>query len=98
MDKRVIAPGPSSSQGYPAGSRVSVHYVTRRLDTGAVVDDSRSMHNGPFSLLIGKAFIIPQWEQAINTMAMGETALFTFPDAQEVRNDQFDEFVYLHVL
>ena len=85
MDKRVTVPGQSSGGAYPAGSRVSVHYVTRRLDTGAVVDDSRNMHNGPFSLLIGKAFIIPQWEKAINTMALGETALFTFPDAQEVR-------------
>lgn len=46
-------------------------------DPAHVLDDSRTMGNGPFELLIGREFKLKIWEDMVRTMRVNELARFT---------------------
>jgi len=46
-------------------------------DPDSVIDDSRTMGNGPFELLIGREFKLKIWEDMVRTMRVKEMARFT---------------------
>eukprot|EP00045_Choanoeca_perplexa_P011287 m.118840 g.118840 ORF g.118840 m.118840 type:complete len:326 (+) comp15577_c0_seq3:73-1050(+) len=61
------------------GDKAVFHFKTVRSDTQAIVDDSRTLYNGPFELRFGKQFLLPVWEDAVKTMKIGEVARFHVP-------------------
>lgn len=44
-----------------------------------VIDDSRTMGNGPFELLIGREFKLDIWDEMVRTMRLNEVARFICP-------------------
>jgi hypothetical protein len=57
------------------------HYRACLSSNETVLDDSRKIGKDgrPFELLIGKKFSLEMWEEAIQTMRVGEVALFVSP-------------------
>eukprot|EP00911_Craspedida_sp_UC1_P000639 UC1_evm1s490 len=59
LTKTILKPGKKGDiPAYTKGCRADIHFVARRADTGAILDDSRKMGLGPFELRIGKAFVL----------------------------------------
>ena len=61
-----------------------VHFRTIRLASGdqlddVVIDDTRTLHNGPFELLFGREFKLSVWEEWVKGMLLNEVARFTCP-------------------
>jgi peptidylprolyl isomerase len=52
-----------------AGDQVSVHYVGM-LEDGTVFDDSKK-RGSPFTFIVGRAAVIPGWNEGISTMHVG---------------------------
>ena len=48
-------------------------------DPALVIDDSRTIGNGPFELLVGREFKLKIWEDMVRTMRVKEVARFTCP-------------------
>ena len=44
-----------------------------------VIDDTRTLGNGPFELLMGCEFKLDVWYDMVKTMRVGEVARFTCP-------------------
>ncbi len=71
------------------------HYVTRRVDTKAVIDDSVELGLGPFELRSGKSFVLQCWEKALRTMTVGTRATFVF--SPQVSHFHVDQTIYQFV-
>ena len=52
-----------------------------------IIDDSRTMGNGPFELLIGREFKLSVWDEIVKTMAVNEIARFTCPFQVSFKHD-----------
>ncbi len=44
-----------------------------------VIDDTRTMGNGPFELLMGREFKVDIWDEMVRTMRVDEVARFLCP-------------------
>ena len=45
-------------------------------DEDELIDDTRTLHSGPFELLIDREFKVKVWENAVKTMKIKEVARF----------------------
>lgn len=61
------------------GDSVKVHY-TGKLDDGTVFDSSRDRE--PLEFTLGEKAVIPGFENAVEGMAVGETATVNIPPAE----------------
>jgi hypothetical protein len=83
LPKRIVVAAPTPECALPAlvdGAKATFHFIARVHSTGVLVDDSRTLGKGePFELRIGKQFLLTSWEEAVQTMRVGETAVFEAP-------------------
>lgn len=68
------AEGPKAA----VGDTVSVHYVGTTLEGGVEFDNSRQ-RNQPFNFPVGKGFVIPGWDEALQLFPKGTKATLLIP-------------------
>jgi hypothetical protein len=68
VTKEVLEVGKHHSTTLIAGDSVSVHFVARSVGHDAVLLDTRALCTDPFELRLGKAFVVPELEQAVESM------------------------------
>ena len=77
IQKKVIHAGRGDLPKFKDGTKVSFHFVAKRLDGDrTLLDDSRKWIK-PMELIFGKKFKLESWEMSIETMRVGEVASFT---------------------
>jgi len=77
IQKKVIHAGRGDLPKFKDGTKVSFHFVAKRLDSDrTLLDDSRKWIK-PMELIFGKKFKLESWEMSIETMRVGEVASFT---------------------
>lgn len=76
IQKKLIHAGRGEFPKFIDGTKVTFHFVARRLDDDkTVLDDSRKWSK-PMELIFGKKFKLESWEMSIKTMKVGEVASF----------------------
>ncbi|HET7648188.1 MAG TPA: FKBP-type peptidyl-prolyl cis-trans isomerase [Gaiellaceae bacterium] len=76
VDDLVVGDGPEAT----AGAKVSVHYVGVAFRSGEEFDASWN-RGRPFEFRLGKAQVIPGWDQGVQGMRVGGRRRLTIPSA-----------------
>ena len=77
IQKKVLHAGKGEVPQFKQGTKVSFHFVSKRLDDDrTILDDSRKWVK-PMELIFGKKFKLESWEMNIETMRVGEVSSFT---------------------
>jgi len=76
IQKKVLHAGKGEIPHFKHGTKVSFHFVAKRLDDErTLLDDSRKWVK-PMEIIFGKKFKLESWEMSIETMRVGEVASF----------------------
>jgi len=76
IQKKVLHAGKGDIPSFKPGTKVTFHFVAKRLDQDAtLLDDSRKWTQ-PMELIFGKKFKLESWELSLETMRVGEVASF----------------------
>jgi len=77
IQKKVLYAGRGEIPRFKHGTKVTFHFVAKRLDNERTqLDDSRKWTK-PMELIFGKKFKLESWEMSLETMRLGEVASFT---------------------
>ena len=77
IQKKVLHAGRGEVPQFKHGTKVTFHFVSKRLDDDRTqLDDSRKWTK-PMELIFGKKFKLESWEMSLETMRVGEVASFT---------------------
>ena len=77
IQKKVLHAGRGDLPTFKHGTKVTFHFVAKRLnDDKTQLDDSRKWTK-PMELIFGKKFKLESWEMSLETMRLGEVASFT---------------------
>ena len=74
-----------------AGDQVSVEYVGM-LEDGTVFDDSKE-RGSPFTFLVGRAAVIPGWDEGISTMHVGGKRRLIIPPELGYGDEGFGDII-----
>lgn len=76
IQKKVLHAGRGDLPKFTNGTKVSFHFVAKRLDAeSTVLDDSRTWSK-PMDIIFGKKFKLESWEMSLSTMRVGEVSSF----------------------
>ena len=70
IQKKVLHAGRGEVPQFKHGTKVTFHFVSKRLDDRTQLDDSRKWTK-PMELIFGKKFKLESWEMSLETMRVG---------------------------
>ncbi|CAE8626430.1 unnamed protein product [Polarella glacialis] len=77
MGVEVVTLVPGDGKTFPKpGDKLQTHYVGKIAETGQQIDSSRE-RGIPFRFQLGVGQVVKGWDEALQRMSLGETALLT---------------------
>ena len=77
IQKKVLHAGKGEIPNFKHGTKVTFHFVAKRLDSETILLDDSRKWTKPMELIFGKKFKLESWEMSLETMRVGEVASFT---------------------